>query len=387
LQDEIIYLCNNNQVLFADRNCEGLLSLVVDIDDVIAVKHLDMSSNRLQSLDGLQHFVNLREVVLDKNDLTDPMLTSLHHLPQLHTLSLNKNLLCDLASLVSLLAEKTPRLTYLSLLGNRLCGYDLEPVTGSHTRSCSSDDDEERYLRYRIYTLHRLPGLQHLDHLTVTESERMEVRYRGESMRLVPPTDPTSAGVTRIQDCSKISHVTDDVTCDSSNVSYLDLSDHRLRSLEHLHIYCTSLAVLILDRNMLRDHALHSLPRLPGLHTLCLNQNLLCDLVGVLGVLAQSTPRLVYLSLLGNPLCGFTLSQGEPSQGEESQGEESTSVTQMIDRSRQTHQRDVITVDDERHERYRVQVLGILPSLRYLDYREFTCYEIHKANDRAEWSR
>jgi len=173
-----------------------------------------------------------------------------------------------------------------------------------------------------------------------------------------------------------ISDVINDFTVDTTNVSDLDLSDHRLRSFQHLSLY-SSLSLLVLDRNQLRDHALQSLPRLPSLHTLCLNQNLLSDLVRVLGVLGEATPSLVYLSLLDNPLCGYTLPKRE----------EAESVCEMIGRSSHAHHCDHRTEEDERHERYRVQVLGMLPTLRYLDYRAFTCDEISKANDKAEWSR
>ena len=44
----------------------------------------------IRSLDGLENFKVLEELVLDNNDLEDAAL-SLPHLPRLHTLTLNKN--------------------------------------------------------------------------------------------------------------------------------------------------------------------------------------------------------------------------------------------------------------------------------------------------------
>ena len=53
-------------------------------------KRLDLSYNRLQSVEGIEQFSVLEELVLDNNELTDSSLT-LPLLPRLHTLTLNKN--------------------------------------------------------------------------------------------------------------------------------------------------------------------------------------------------------------------------------------------------------------------------------------------------------
>jgi len=53
-------------------------------------KRLDLSFNKLSSLEGLDNFQSLEELILDNNNLMDDSLT-LPNLPNLHTLTLNKN--------------------------------------------------------------------------------------------------------------------------------------------------------------------------------------------------------------------------------------------------------------------------------------------------------
>ena len=69
-----------------------------------------------------------------------------------------------------------------------------------------------------------------------------------------------------------------------------------------------ALQELVLDNNELTDSAM-SLPRLPHLHTLTLNNNQLEDTEKLLGVLDKSCPKLRYLSLLGNRACPHELLQ------------------------------------------------------------------------------
>lgn len=58
------------------------------------VQSLDLSYNELVTLKGLEAFVDLKELVLDNNQLGDSL--ALPHLAGLHTLSLNKNKVCYL---------------------------------------------------------------------------------------------------------------------------------------------------------------------------------------------------------------------------------------------------------------------------------------------------
>ncbi|XP_071071978.1 leucine-rich melanocyte differentiation-associated protein isoform X1 [Dasypus novemcinctus] len=128
-----------------------------------------------RSLEGLSAFGSLEELILDNNALGDGL--ALPRLPGLHTLTLNKNQITDLECLLDHLAEVTPALEYLSLLGNVACPNELVGL----------EKDEEDYRRYRCFVLHKLPNLKFLDAQKVTRQEREEALVRGAFMKVVKP--------------------------------------------------------------------------------------------------------------------------------------------------------------------------------------------------------
>uniref|UniRef100_A0ABI7XVZ4 Leucine rich melanocyte differentiation associated n=1 Tax=Felis catus TaxID=9685 RepID=A0ABI7XVZ4_FELCA len=128
-----------------------------------------------KSLEGLSAFGSLEELILDNNLLGNDLV--LPGLPRLHTLTLNKNQITDLESLLDHLAEVTPALEYLSLLGNVACPNELITL----------EKDEEDYKRYRCFVLHKLPNLKFLDARKVTRKEREEALVRGSFMKVVKP--------------------------------------------------------------------------------------------------------------------------------------------------------------------------------------------------------
>ncbi|XP_011940978.1 PREDICTED: leucine-rich repeat-containing protein C10orf11 homolog isoform X1 [Cercocebus atys] len=128
-----------------------------------------------RSLEGLSAFRSLEELILDNNQLGDDLV--LPGLPRLHTLTLNKNRITDLEYLLDHLAEVTPALEYLSLLGNVACPNEL----------VSLEKDEEDYKRYRCFVLYKLPNLKFLDAQKVTRQEREEALVRGAFMKVVKP--------------------------------------------------------------------------------------------------------------------------------------------------------------------------------------------------------
>nr|XP_020730660.1 uncharacterized protein LOC110125738 isoform X4 [Odocoileus virginianus texanus] len=132
-------------------------------------------SGSWRSLEGLSAFGSLEELILDNNLLGDDLV--LPGLPRLHTLTLNKNQITDLEYLLDHLAEVTPALEYLSLLGNVACPNEL----------VSLEKDEEDYKRYRCFVLHKLPNLKFLDAQKVTKQEREEALVRGAFMKVVKP--------------------------------------------------------------------------------------------------------------------------------------------------------------------------------------------------------
>ncbi|XP_059802530.1 leucine-rich melanocyte differentiation-associated protein isoform X3 [Hypanus sabinus] len=130
-----------------------------------------------RSLEGLEEFVCLEELILDNNLLRSDL--QLPRLPHLHTLMINKNQISELDSLLDHLAEVVPLLKYLSLLGNEACPNEL----------VSLDNDENDYQRYRYFVLHKLPNLKFLDTRRVTRKEQQEASTRGAFMKVVKPKD------------------------------------------------------------------------------------------------------------------------------------------------------------------------------------------------------
>ncbi|XP_035185181.1 leucine-rich melanocyte differentiation-associated protein isoform X3 [Oxyura jamaicensis] len=135
-----------------------------------------------KSVEGLKTFSYLEELILDNNLLGNDLL--LPRLPYLHTLTLNKNQITELESLLDHLAEVVPSLQYLSLLGNVACPNEL----------VCKEKDEDDYQRYRYFVLHKLTNLKFLDTRKVTRREREEALVRGAFMKVVKPKDAKASG-------------------------------------------------------------------------------------------------------------------------------------------------------------------------------------------------
>uniref|UniRef100_A0A8C6PYZ1 Leucine rich melanocyte differentiation associated n=1 Tax=Nothobranchius furzeri TaxID=105023 RepID=A0A8C6PYZ1_NOTFU len=129
-----------------------------------------------RSLAGLKMFTELEELVVDNNQLGNDL--QLPRLPNLHTLTLNKNQISfETRALLEHLADVTPSLQYLSLLGNEACPNQL----------VNPDKDEDDYQRYRYFVLYKLPNLKFLDSRKVTKNEVIEAGARGAFMKVVKP--------------------------------------------------------------------------------------------------------------------------------------------------------------------------------------------------------
>eukprot|EP00066_Takifugu_rubripes_P012308 XP_011601574.1 PREDICTED: leucine-rich repeat-containing protein C10orf11 homolog isoform X1 [Takifugu rubripes] len=173
-EKEPLVALNGSQISFIGHDYK-------DIPDFLAhryghfARRLDLSFNQLRSLAGLRPFAELEELVVDNNLLGNDL--RLPRLANLHTLTLNKNQLTDIEGLLEHLADATPSLQYLSLLGNEACPNQL----------VSPDKDEDDYQRYRYFVLHKLPHLKFLDSRKVTRREVTEARTRGAFMKVVKP--------------------------------------------------------------------------------------------------------------------------------------------------------------------------------------------------------
>nr|XP_034354323.1 leucine-rich melanocyte differentiation-associated protein [Arvicanthis niloticus] len=169
-------MVSGTQVSYVGQNCREIPEYL-GRDFGHFAKRLDLSFNLLRSLEGLSAFRSLEELILDNNLLGDDLV--LPGLPHLHTLTLNKNQITDLEYLLDHLAEVTPSLEYLSLLGNVACPNELVNL----------EKDEEDYKRYRCFVLYKLPNLKFLDAKKVSRQEREEALVRGAFMKVVKPKD------------------------------------------------------------------------------------------------------------------------------------------------------------------------------------------------------
>ncbi|XP_055358425.1 leucine-rich melanocyte differentiation-associated protein isoform X6 [Betta splendens] len=132
---EPLVALNGTQISYIGHDCKEIPGFLGEMYGQFA-KRLDLSFNQLRSLAGLKAFTGLEELVVDNNLLGNDL--RLPALPRLHTLTLNKNQLTDIEALLEHLADATPSLRYLSLLGNEACPNQL----------VSPDKDEDDYQRY-----------------------------------------------------------------------------------------------------------------------------------------------------------------------------------------------------------------------------------------------
>jgi len=144
---------------YASRDCLSIPTFLAPLAS--KTRKLDLSYNVLNTVRGLEAFIELEELILDNNGLTDDL--NFPNLPKLKTLSLNKNKIVDLERFVSMCRWKFPALSFLSLIGNACCpSLDSRP-------DVDGDDD---YQRYRHVIVFKIPGLKFLDFTPVTAEEK-----------------------------------------------------------------------------------------------------------------------------------------------------------------------------------------------------------------------
>lgn len=174
--DESVYEpFRNGNVSYVGHDCRSIPDRLVHAH-AFAAYRLDLSYNQLSTIQGIEHFIQLRELVLDNNELQDA--SEFRFNAQLCTLSLNKNRFDNLEHLVSCIEQCYPSLTFLSLLGNPACPDQI---------SNPDKDDDDDYQRYRYYVIHKLHRLKFLDSRAVSSAERAESRRVGAFMRVARP--------------------------------------------------------------------------------------------------------------------------------------------------------------------------------------------------------
>ncbi|CAG0893906.1 unnamed protein product [Darwinula stevensoni] len=163
------------ELVYVGQDCKSIPRILANKYGESTTR-LDMSFNALLSLQGIEKFCNLEELVLDNNQLGDTI--RLAYNPYLRALSLNKNKISDLEGLVEMLSERVPNLEYLSLHGNPACPSQLS----------NRDHNEADYQRYRYYVLFRLRKLKFLDSRMVTDEERYEASRVGPYTKVIRPS-------------------------------------------------------------------------------------------------------------------------------------------------------------------------------------------------------
>ncbi|XP_006818104.1 leucine-rich melanocyte differentiation-associated protein-like [Saccoglossus kowalevskii] len=171
-----VNILEGNQVSYIGFDIDSIPEFIIKKYGSSA-KRLDLSFNCLRTLEGIDKFLNLQELVLDNNNLDDTLVFP--HLPHLHILTVNKNKITDIDAFVDKVRENLPSLEYLSLLGNIACPNELS----------APDKDEEDYQRYRYFVLYRLPNLKFLDSNPVSYNERCEAKRVGSYMKIVKPPE------------------------------------------------------------------------------------------------------------------------------------------------------------------------------------------------------
>ncbi|XP_013414951.1 leucine-rich melanocyte differentiation-associated protein [Lingula anatina] len=175
-EETVAVTVQNGQLSFMGYDCDRIPDHLAKSYGAVT-RTLDLSFNRISTLDGLENFPNLEELILDNNEVDDSI--NIPQMTKLHTISLNKNRISDLESLLEQINKNCPSLTFLSLLGNVACPNQLS----------SLDKDDDDYRRYRMYVLYRVPRLKFLDSSPVKEAERAEAKRQGAFLSVVRPAD------------------------------------------------------------------------------------------------------------------------------------------------------------------------------------------------------
>lgn len=168
----------------------------------LTVTRLDISYNSVTSLENLAGFRVLRELIADNNELGEmvdadgKMFLGMPSLPDLELLSLNKNKVANIHSLVFELQGSCPGLQFLSMINNAACP---NPATNA---TCTDGE----YILYRQYLLYVLPALRFIDAAEVSSAERSAAvkRFKYATSPAMRPTKDFVDSARRIKEQAKI---------------------------------------------------------------------------------------------------------------------------------------------------------------------------------------
>ncbi|KAJ6637864.1 Leucine-rich melanocyte differentiation-associated protein, partial [Pseudolycoriella hygida] len=154
--NDVVFVENDEKLIFVDQDITALPDAIVNLYHSRARK-MDLSFNQLTSLDGLEFFSRLDELILDNNQLGDNI--RIPKTRSITTLSLNNNKITNLNILLIKLSTFLPNLEYLSLLENPVCPNELLTSKAEHEN-------------YRYFVISALPNLKFLDSSKVSDFER-----------------------------------------------------------------------------------------------------------------------------------------------------------------------------------------------------------------------
>ncbi|XP_063707084.1 leucine-rich melanocyte differentiation-associated protein [Culicoides brevitarsis] len=183
---KVIYNEDEKKLIFFDQKIVRIPEAIYNLFHG-RVKILDLSCNKISSLDALQYFDDMEELILDNNLIADDVVFPPNS-PNLRLLSLNNNRIKDLNKLLKKIRRSFPHLEYLSLLGNTACPYFFLNI------------DFDNYYDYRIHVISQLKHLRFLDTKKVSLAERKLAR--GKASMAAETTSSTAPASLDYNDCN-----------------------------------------------------------------------------------------------------------------------------------------------------------------------------------------
>lgn len=134
---------------------------------------LKVSKNMIKNIEGVRHLTNLRDLDFSSNRIRTIEPHSFHHTMKLKYLCLDENLIRNFSNLAIL-----PRLQHLFVRYNKISEYSeigrLSDITTLRELEISSNP-LSRKLGYRFNVIQRIPSLIYLDGREITSEERRRI--------------------------------------------------------------------------------------------------------------------------------------------------------------------------------------------------------------------
>lgn len=246
---------------FADKNFELAVRDalekphgVITAEEVATIENLDASIRPIETIEGIQHLINLSSVNLSVTGIAD--ILPLEGLLSLEDLNLGFNNVDSLGSLKNL-----PNLQVLLLNDNQLS--DLQSLFWASVNNLRELDLSSN----KINNITDLIPLKNLEKLSLKKNQIVDITPLAEKVTL-RELDLSSNQIVKIEDALK----------DLSNLEILDLQKNKINNLKELTwLYYDQLQELNLNHNPLGDD-LHPLSGMTNLEVLHLKDTQISDL-------------------------------------------------------------------------------------------------------------